>query len=98
MRIGLAAALACCFATAALAAPQRRPDDTPSWADTLHALAQTLATVTQRPVAVLGESLDPVTLAFAAAVMATVFLSRRLAAGTTSAKIASVPPIPKDKP
>ncbi len=31
-------------ATAALAAPQRRPDDTPSWADTLHALAQTLAT------------------------------------------------------
>lgn len=31
-------------ALAPLAALQRRPDDTPSWADTLHALAQTLAT------------------------------------------------------
>ncbi len=29
---------------APLASIQRRPDDTPSWADTLHALAQTLAT------------------------------------------------------
>jgi len=31
-------------ALAALAALQRRPDDTPSWADTQHTLAQTLAT------------------------------------------------------
>ena len=43
-------------------------------------------------VPVLGESLDAVTIAFAVAVMATVFLSRRLAASPAAASIASLSP------